>query len=285
MAAFQKLDRLEVPTSWPEPFTQVTDATGLEDPKACTHWKLITEPTEIEYYLLLRNQRHFGQAQGTPFTIPPLSEDLDWGASTATADEILVGTYESNIDTAQCTAVLKACKAAAELDTIPAEITYEEFRGKIQSWRETTCTSPSGRHLGRYRALFARGTYDKHTQEEAYELFQSKQRAIVDVILSIINYMIRHGRVLNRWKTIVNTMIFKDVGVFKIHRLRVIHIYEADFNLLLAVKWRQLLRYADETNLINPGQYGGRPGCEAQSLASRTQNGYCVYLPSEPTQF
>ena len=61
-------------------------------------------------------------------------------------------------------------------------------------------------------------------------------------------------------------MIFKDVGNYQIHRLRVIHIYEADFNLLLAIKWRQLLRYADNQNLINPGLFGGRPGCEAQSL-------------------
>jgi len=263
----QKLDRLEVPTSWPAPFTQVTDTTSLEDPKSSTEWKLITAPAEIEYYLLLRNQRHFGQAQGTPFTIPPLSDDLDWGASTTSADDILAGSYESPIDIPQCTTVIKACKAAADLDQISAEITYEEFRGKIRSWRETTCTSPSGRHLGRYRALFARGIYDAHAQEEEYELFKSKQRAIVDVILSIINYAIRQGYVLERWKTIVNTMIFKDVGVFKIHRLRIIHIYEADFNLLLATKWRQLLRYADEANLINQGQYGGRPGCEAQSLA------------------
>ena len=61
-------------------------------------------------------------------------------------------------------------------------------------------------------------------------------------------------------------MIFKEPMNFQIHRLRVIHIYKADFNLLLAVKWRQLLRSADDADLINKGQYGGRPGCEAQSL-------------------
>ena len=61
-------------------------------------------------------------------------------------------------------------------------------------------------------------------------------------------------------------MLEKEPGNPKIHRLRVIHIYEADFNLLLAVKWRALLRTADEKNMINEGQYGGRPGCEAQSL-------------------
>ena len=75
----QKLDRLEVPTSWPPPHTAITEAIELEDPKSCTSWEMITDPTAIEYYLQLRNRRHFGQAQGTPFTTPPLSQDLDWG--------------------------------------------------------------------------------------------------------------------------------------------------------------------------------------------------------------
>ena len=61
-------------------------------------------------------------------------------------------------------------------------------------------------------------------------------------------------------------MIFKDNGVYCIHCLRVIHIYEADFNLLLAVKWRQLLHSTDQAGIINECQFGGRPGCEAQSL-------------------
>ena len=61
-------------------------------------------------------------------------------------------------------------------------------------------------------------------------------------------------------------MIFKDHNVYRIHRLRVIHIYEADFNLVLAVKWRQLLHSAEQRELLHHGLYGGRPGCEAQSL-------------------
>jgi hypothetical protein len=61
-------------------------------------------------------------------------------------------------------------------------------------------------------------------------------------------------------------MSFKEPGNYKIHRLRVIHIYEADFNAMLAIKWRKLLHHADHYNLLHSGQYGGRPGCKAQSL-------------------
>ena len=62
-------------------------------------------------------------------------------------------------------------------------------------------------------------------------------------------------------------MIFKDPGNFKIHRLRVLHIYEADLNLIMAVKWREFLKAADARGLVNVNQHGARPGCEAASLA------------------
>jgi hypothetical protein len=62
----------------------------------------------------------------------------------------------------------------------------------------------------------------------------------------------------------MNVMILKEPGNTKIHCLRVIHIYEADDNLLLGVKWRQLLHQAKDQGLINDGCYGSRPGREAR---------------------
>jgi hypothetical protein len=109
---------------------------------------------------------------------------------------------------------------------------------------------------------------------------RDKQRQIAALILQLINYCLKTGYVLDRWKSVVNFMIFKDQGCFQIHRLRIIHIYEADFNLILAVKWRELLHYADRRTSINSGQYGGRPGCEATSVALleelRTDISYCT---------
>lgn len=232
-----RLDRLEVPRSWPAPHSTLTAFPRLENPKECTVWTTITDPAAIEYYLMLRNRIHFGQAQGTPFTEEPLRTDIDWAASTEHADAILAGQFVTSTVTPQCKAVLDACRAAAELDTIPAELTMDDFSGKIKAWKETTSTSPvSGRHLGRYKALFSKSKYCPVKDEHAHSRFTRQQADISAYILSIINWSIRHGYVLERWKTIVNVMIFKDTGVFKIHRLRVIHLYEADFNLVLAVK-------------------------------------------------
>jgi len=275
-----RLDRLDVPMSWPPPNTAI-DIRALEDPKTCLTWKTITKPDEIEYYIQLRNQGHFGQAQGTPFTEPPLSEQIDWAATTATSESILSGTYTSNIP--HCQAFLDTCRTASDLDIIPKRIEETEFAGKIKSWRETTSTSPSGRHLGRYKALYAKGPHKKHS-EETEELHQ-KQRNIIQAIIMIINQCIELGHILERWKTIVNTMIFKDQNNYKIHRLRVIHIYEADFNLILAIKWRQLLHSAESRNLLHRGLFGGRPGCEAQSLTLLEELKYDISYTSRRAIF
>ena len=103
----------------------------------------------------------------------------------------------------------------------------------------------------------------------------------VSAIVAVINYCLRTGHVLERWKTIINTMIFKETGNYQIHRLRVIHIYEADFNLILAVKWCQLL----QLGIINKGLFGGRPGCEAQSLTFLEELKYDISFMTRRTLF
>lgn len=257
----QKLDQLDIPRSWPSPNTDISPSIQLEDPKSTTEWSTITNPNEIEYYLLLRNRIHFGQAQGTPFTINPLRELIDWTATTDESEAILNGHYiPPNTMAPLCREVLQECKASIPLDSIAPTITPASFKGKLKVWRERTTTSPSGRHLGRYKALITPGRYHESIDPDAYKQFKQKQNDITEVILSIINYCITHDYVLERWKQIVNTMIFKDIGVYCIHRLRVIHIYEADLNLILAVKWRELLHHADQLGKVNESQYGGWPG-------------------------
>ena len=62
-------------------------------------------------------------------------------------------------------------------------------------------------------------------------------------------------------------MLQKDPNNPRIHRLRIIHIYEADYNLLLATKWRQAMQHAEDNKLLNEGLYGSRPGRSAHDPA------------------
>jgi hypothetical protein len=84
---------VKVPASWPtddEGFTR-----PIENPKTCSEWKTVDTPKEMLSYLMKRNQLHFGQAQGTPFTIEPLSVMFNWTANTATAEQVLRGNFSA----------------------------------------------------------------------------------------------------------------------------------------------------------------------------------------------
>ena len=60
------------------------------------------------------------------------------------------------------------------------------------------------------------------------------QLKLLRLRVQIVNYSLRTGHSYRRWQTIANSHILKEPGNIKIHRTRVIHIYEADYNLALS---------------------------------------------------
>jgi hypothetical protein len=50
------------------------------DPQHVDQWNMLYELEELKRLLMLRNITHFGQAHGTPFTVPPLRE-INWSAT------------------------------------------------------------------------------------------------------------------------------------------------------------------------------------------------------------
>ena len=55
-------------------------------------------------------------------------------------------------------------------------------------------------------------------------------------------------------------MIPKDHNNFKIHRLRVIHIYEADLTALFSIWSRRMVHASTAASCLNSGSFGARPG-------------------------
>jgi hypothetical protein len=72
--------------------------------------------------------------------------------------------------------------------------------------------------------------------------------------LDIMNCGLRHGYSLIRWQDIVNVIFLKEANNHRIHRLWVLHLFEADYNLILGVKWRQLMLHAEFHQTLNDGQ-------------------------------
>jgi hypothetical protein len=256
------ISRLQVPVSWPTAAEYDNEVDyNLEDPKITdqkdsSKWKEVNCPKEIEFLLRLRNQRHFGQAEsdGTPFTKESMKHKFNWSASTNKAELVLKGKYTDDEISDITRLFLDNMTRITEVEVeSPKFLTMKEFTGKFKVWRESTSTSPSGRHLGHYKALVA--IIDKSLNDADRIKYRTYQEEIAECYIGLINYAIKHRYSLKRWKTIVNMMIYKEHGNVKIHRLRVIHLYEADLSLLWGVKWREGMQKALKLKALHQGQH------------------------------
>ena len=130
----------------------------------------------------------------------------------------------------------------------------------FKRWREDTSTSPSGRHLGHYRVIAKHVPAVDPTDSFAYQFFATQA--------NLINQCINHSIILPRWQRVINKMIEKDPGDPKIHRLRVIHLFEADLNLIFGIHWnRRLMWRCTQKKTLCEDQWGSRPGKSALDVA------------------
>ena len=138
---------------------------------------------------------------------------MDFTASTRTSELILEGNY----DTSNCNKVLASVVSHLKKAPVPetaALITDEEMRKKLKIWPEKTTTSPSGLHLGHWKALITNHTHshvttkDREKQERKLNL-DNKQEDLFQARLSLLNYATKWGYSYKRWQEVVNTMILK----------------------------------------------------------------------------
>jgi exonuclease III len=227
------------------------------NPKTATAWTTITDPTLVEEKILARNQRHFGQAATTPLATAEIQRLLSFGGTSSISDQLLY----HKLDPAQLTSHYFGQQLLAQCSTDQAEIspdiTFDDMKQKYRCWPERTSTSPSGRHLSHYHAL-SKPDGNIVADGDIDDIDLARQ-SIWSMHHSILKYATRHGYCFNRWHTVVNAMIEKEPGDPRIHRLRVIHLYEADYSLILGIQFRRLMHQCEDLMLLNPGCYGCRP--------------------------
>ena len=233
------------------------------DPKQCqsdNQWRDVVDPHEVATAIRERLQKHFSQARDCNLTSPPFDITMNFDAACDRAEQILAGTYNTNELDDTTAAILDCFKSVVNGEVaVPYELSESALLGKIKAWSEKTSTSPlTGIHLGHAKAYIAQTTLTPKSDE--HEEFQTKRSSIIQGHLILLNYALKFGYSYQRWQSIVNAMLEKDPGTPKIHRLRVIHLYEWDFNLLLCVKWRALLHHVCDNRLINKACYGTMPG-------------------------
>lgn len=123
---------------------------------------------------------------------------------------------------------------------------------KYKIWDKCTATSPSGRHLGHFHALFKPFKFDDSFEKH---YFEEMKEETIEVHYIMLNIAAIHSHLYKLWKNILTCMIEKDKGSAKIHRLRVIHLYECDLKLLLALFLCKLDQHCKDNRMINKGTY------------------------------
>jgi hypothetical protein len=171
--------------------------------------------------------------------------DPHFRGDSSTCHHILSGTHDLNEYDEDVRLLLKHMDIVDKLRTIPLKstISNKEFASKLKVWKESTTISPSGLHLGHFKALIARHFFfSTASDDELTASFRAqrnelnrKQADIFELHLSLLNYSLERGYSYKRWQTIANTILFKDSDNVCLHRTRVILIYKADFNVALGV--------------------------------------------------
>jgi hypothetical protein len=222
----------------------------------------IFDQNEITSKLMEHFQNHFQQAKGSPFTVPPLSDTIGWNGTNDFCQSLLKGDIDTsgiNVDEAT-EAILKAIRKDEDTEEIKTEIAVEDVRKGFKKWAEKTSTSPSGRHLGLYKAIIQ--PYNKKTRarllNEKVKETDDLDTALIGVVSRLLEMTVNKGAILQRWRTVVRVIIEKIKGWPYIKKLRVIHLYEADLNLVLGILWNQrLIRQCEEKKILGEETWGG----------------------------
>ncbi len=147
------LCRIDVPASLPlEPYPIGPDPTTWDGP-----WVSITDPVIIAKYVCAQNTRQYNQAEEIPFGSEYLGRCIGQSAATAEASAILQGTFHPNKDENLLPETLDILSSLGK--PLPmgnhittSSITPEDFISTYKIVKENTSSSPSGRHVGHYKA-------------------------------------------------------------------------------------------------------------------------------------
>ena len=215
--------------------------------KDINEWEQINERRDLETMLLGWQKQHFRQAGETPLASREWKLQL---VDENSQDEILSGTYEVEEELPEeCKELLKYMKTDDTMrNKIKHTTKFEEFQQFIQRATEKSSCSPSGRNYSHYKTLL-------------------DENRFLRIIHGIFDLALDYNIILDRWAQTVTTLMPKDEGPIYIHRLRAIHIVEAELQFFSKrIYAKQMIALAETKGAITDSQYGGRKGRRAQSV-------------------
>jgi hypothetical protein len=221
-------------------------------------WETVFTRPELEQHILQYNKDSFRAASESPCGHGIIHDALTFTSLSKESEDLLSGfipnhCYGSDNYLREFLASFVIPSHVTMKGDIPTEISPDDVLHGFRGWKEQTSTSPSGRHLGHYRALI-------------------QDPVLLQCFVYFMNIAVARGIAIPRWCHATNVMIEKDAGKPCIHRLRIVHLFEADFNFFLKLQWgHRLVRHACELDLLHDSQHGSIPRRTAMDPIMLTQ--------------
>jgi len=239
--------------------------------------EIILDQDEMNNTLLEHSHTHFAKAQGSPFTVEPLMQLLQYDGLTPLGNQVLTGCADLESLSLNCPTNTLLCNMWDKMPspTLHAHpLNYEEdLQWGIKKWKEGTTTSPLGHHLGIYRLLLCHVLNDteqkKYQQQHPLDLIIQGQD-VLHLVFDIMTLALHHTYMLEHWQTVWTMFIEKELGNPDLARLWCIMIFEADWQLLR--KWHSLHSFLPKSEInhaLTDAQGGGRKGCSAINQATQ----------------
>jgi len=242
--AKQGISRIDIP----DPSAR-TEAHG--DPSEPKEWKgpwlTITKPSDIATVIKEINKQQYHQAHDTPFGSGPVASAFGRQGDTLAASTVLGGYIPESLQRAPMMAetrrILETMATAyPAVQGGTGEVSWDEFISAYTVSKESTSSSPSGRHIGHYKAAVQDPT-------------------LAQLHRQMMSFPFIHGFAPDRWKRVTDIMLEKEQGNSRCHRLRILALFESDFNQAKRIViGRRLMHHLEDFDMLSPMQDGSRPG-------------------------
>ena len=195
---------------------------------------VLLDKDAIHDRLLVRNNRHYGQANETILGADnPDAYLIDPDHPNNIHDKLLEGTADFDIQHLPLASrEFLSCMVRSAKTDISMEITEDDFTRHYKCMPEKKSSSPSTKHVGHY-IVAAR----------------AKNPVLRSIVCKIAYFALITSAPLPRWGDCLLTMLEKGKGPF-IEKLRIIQIAESDFNFVLGLLWGRRLSQKCQTEKL-----------------------------------
>jgi hypothetical protein len=197
------LARVDIPAGHDAPYPHGPDPKTWTGP-----WTTVTNPEDIAQHVCTANTRQYNQAVNTPFATEPLASYVGTTAATIADEDLISGNLPPEDilhllqpETAQLLRTISTRNTQQAHPSVDIEISMEAFQSCYKAVRESTSSSPSGRHVGHYKVA---------AMNDRLSSLHATMMAIP----------FRAGFSPRRWRRVVDIMLETQPGNSQIHRLR-----------------------------------------------------------------